>query len=380
MTETASPRFTRAQIDEIWRRQESRKVAWQEELRRRVAESSAPLSSDLRQHVVQLFNSDMRDIMRGHMGYQLAGKRDSYRTSLAIMRRSLRTLLDMIARFEAEALAEESKLFGPQGEERLGEIVLDIQKELFTCTNAAVSLVDHARRIAEKVSLPDYDSNRIKCFGTDGLHELVVSLRVLLHHLHVVDAGWKWAIDYRSGTKTASFVLDKEALVRVIAENKKGLTSAQRAGAKAYMAAQPSSIDLRQTFSDYATRVDRFNDWLTSELQCESIVTLRDYDGIIEEKVLRDRRMVYHALLGNWLNWKCPPDPHDHLERYLTADQLEAVYKLPRNSREQVDLVINYADREGVVDDHLRQKIYELFRRSEKLSPNAVPSEGQVNS
>lgn len=373
MTEAARPRLTRAEIDEMWRRQEARKAEWREELRRRVSESAAPLPPDLRQELVLLFNSDMRDILRSHKGYPLAGKRDSYRSSLAIMRRSLRSLLDMIARFEAEALAEDSDLMGPPGEERLGEIVLDIQKELFTCTNAAVSLVDHARRISEAISFPDYNRKRAECFGTDGLHEFVVSLRVLLHHLHVVDAGWKLTSDFESGTKTASFVLSKETLTRISDETDK-LTSK----AKAYLEAQPSSIDLRSMFADYGVRVDSFNDWLTSELQSESIVALRDYDSIIEEKVLRDRRMMYHAMLGNWLNWKRPPDPHNHLDRYLTADQLEAVYRLARNSREQVDLVISYADREGVVDDHLRERIYELFRRSEHPPEDEAGSAAQA--
>lgn len=369
MTEAARPRFTRAEIDEIWRRQEARKAERREELRKRVAESPAPLSPDLRQELILLFNCDMRDILRSHGGYPLAGKRDSYRSSLAIMRRSLRSLLDMISNFEAEVLAEESNLLGPLGEERLGEIVLDVQKELFTCTNAAVSLVDHARRISEAISVPDYNRTRLECFGTDGLHEFVVSLRVLLHHLHVVDTGWNLTADYRKGTKTASFVLSKETLTRISSETDK-LTSK----AKAYLAAQPSSIDLRNMFADYAVRADRFNDWLTSELQSERIVTLRDYDSIIEEKVLHDRRMMYHAMLGAWLNWRLPPDPHNHLSRYLSADQLEAVYRLSRNSRQQVDLVISYADREGVVDEHLRERIYELFRRSENYPDGDVVS------
>ncbi|MPR06167.1 hypothetical protein [Microvirga tunisiensis] len=358
------PELTRTQFNEIWHRQNAREAEQREQIRLRVAESPAPLPPDLRADLVRLFNSHMREIMRGHEGYRLARKRDSYLTSLAILRRSLRTLLEMISRFEAEALAQRTNLFGPAGEERLREIELDIQKELFTCTNAAVSLVDHARRVADKASIADYDAKRLECFGTDGLHELVVSLRILLHHLHVVDAGWNLTADYRNGTKTASFVLDKESLTRTISENKKGLTREQRAGANAYIAAQPSSIDLRGTFADYAARVDRFNDWLTSELQSESIVALHDYDSIIQEKVQRDRRMMYHALLGTWLNWERPPDPHDHLDRYLSAEQLEAVYKLPRNSREQVDLVISYVDREGVVDDRLREKIHELFQRS----------------
>lgn len=379
MTEAPRPRFTRAEINEIWRQQEARKAEWREELRRRVAESPAPLSPDLRQHIIQLFNSDMRDIMRGHEGYRLAGKRDSYRASLAIMRRSLRVLSDMISSFETEALAEETNLFDRTGAERLREIELDIQKELFTCTNAALSLVDFARGINEKLSLAEYNSRRAECFGADGLHEFVSSLRILLHHRHVIGAGWNLVSDYRDGTRTASFVLGKEALSRTIAENKKGLTSEQRTGAKNYIAAQPSSIDLRQTFADYGARVDCFNDWLTSKLESERIVALRDYDSIIEEKVLRDRRMSYHAFLGNWLNWKRPPDPHNHLERYLSADQLKAVYELPRNSREQVDLVISYADQEGIVDDHLRERIYELFRRSENPPEDEAASPGQAS-
>jgi hypothetical protein len=343
-------------------------VEQRKELRRRVAESSVPLPSDLRQHVIGLFNSDMRDIMRGHEGYWLAGKRDSYRTSLSILRRSIRTLLDMISSFEAEALAADSKLLGLLGTERLNVIVLDTQKELFTCTNAAVSLVDHARRIVKAVSLSGYDSKRLECFGVDGLHEFVVSLRLLLHHLHVVDASWNLKIDLLGGAKKASFVLDKETLLRIIAENKDGLSSTQRDRARTYIAAQPSAIDISETFADYSARLDKFNDWLISELQSESIVSLRDYDSIIQEKVLRDQRMMHRALLGNWLSWEHPPDPHNHLSNYLTAEQLEAIYKLPRNSREQVDLVISYADREGVVDEHLREEIYELFRRSESLS------------
>jgi hypothetical protein len=371
VTAAASSRLTDAQIDEIERRQKAREVEQLEELRRRVAESSIPLPSDLRQHVINLFSSYMRDIMRSHKGYRLAKKRDSYRISLDILRRSLRSLLDMISRFEAEALAEGSSLFSPIGADRLGEIELDIQKELFTCTNAAVSLVEFARPLSKRVSLPDYDAKRRECFGSDGLHDLVVSLRILLHHLHIVDASWNLTSDYRSGTKTASFVLDKEALGRILTDkkNKGKLTREQYAGATGYIATQPPSIDLRQIFSDYAARVDRFNSWLTSELDSESIVALRDYDSIIKEKVLTDRRTMYHALLGNWLNWQRPPDPHNHLNRYLTAEQLESVYKLPRNSREQVDLVISYADQEGVVDALLREKIYELFRRSESTPP-----------
>lgn len=361
MIDLVRPRFTRDEFDAIWQRQEADKAERREELRRLVAKSPAPLALDLRQALVRLFNLDARDILRSHKGYPLAKKRDSYCSSLAIMRGSLRSLLAMISNFEAEALARGSNLMDPLCAERLGEIVLDVQRELFNCTNAAVSLVDHSRRISEALSLQDYDRLRLEYFRNDGLHEFVVSLRVLLHHLHVVDVGWNMTADFRTGTKTASFVLSKDMLTRVGSESK-NMTSK----AKVYLARQRSSIDLRDMFADYSRRADLFHDWLSSELQSERIIALRDYDNIIREKMLFDTRMMYNAMLGNWLNCELPPDPHSHLSRFLSVDQLEAVYKLPRNSREQVSLVISYADREGAVDEYLQERIYELFRRSEK--------------
>lgn len=57
------------------------------------------------------------------------------------------------------------------------------------------------------------------------------------------------------------------------------------------------------------------------------------------------------GLMGNWLNWKQAPNPHNHLSKFLTPDQLEAVYNLPRNSKEQVDLVLGFMDDDQVVDE-----------------------------
>jgi hypothetical protein len=88
--------------------------------------------------------------------------------------------------------------------------------------------------------------------------------------------------------------------------------------------------------------------------------------------------MFWKAMKGNWLrNWKTPPDPHRDLPGYLTPAQLYEVYKLPRNSKQQVDLVIKYVDKENAIDEDLRGQAYELFARSPlpeteaKLPPNA---------
>lgn len=69
-------------------------------------------------------------------------------------------------------------------------------------------------------------------------------------------------------------------------------------------------------------------------------------------------------MMGNWLNWKVSPDPHNHLSRFFTSDQLEEVYRLPLNSQAQVDLAIAYMDEDNAIDDDLRKMAYALFERS----------------
>jgi hypothetical protein len=105
---------------------------------------------------------------------------------------------------------------------------------------------------------------------------------------------------------------------------------------------------------------------MKKELESPALVALRDYDDLLCRKVNADQLMFWKAMMGNWLLWKSPPDPHKHLPTYLTPEQLEEVYKLPRNSRAQVDLVIRYMDTHNAVDEALRQQAYELFERSPK--------------
>ncbi|PTM40510.1 hypothetical protein [Bosea sp. 124] len=251
------------------------------------------------------------------------------------------------------------------GEAQLHAIERRIQKELFTCTNAVVSLVEHARRVSKERPIADYNAQRLSCFGTDGLHEFVVALRVMLHHLHIVDAGWNLQTNVNKDGNTASFMIHKDAVLRIMHENEGSFTpKTAREAARSYIAAKPSTIDLRDVFQEYEARAHRFNNWFKQQLQSEKLADLRDYDRLIKEKVNFDQLTIYKAMMHHWLKWDTPPDPHRHLSRYLSADQLAEAYKLPRNSPEQVDLIIGYADRDNAIDEKLREQVYELFRRS----------------
>jgi hypothetical protein len=309
--------------------------------------------------------------MRDHPGFALAERRDSYLTSLGIMEQCLQDLLAAISCFQAAALAEDS-LFNRNDDAELCRLERSIQKELFACANAAASLVDHARRVDKCRTLPDYEAQRLACFGTDGLHDFVIALRVMLHHLHIVESGWDMTTSFSEGTKTATFMISKATVKRVIAASPKRFVRNTDAAMLAYVEAAPESIDLRAMFLDYRTRMSRFHEWMKNELASDSLIALRDYDRIIKAKVTSDNRMFWKAMMGNWLNWKTPPNPHNHLARFLSSEQLEHVYALPRNSKAQVDLVIHFIDKENAVDGALRQQAYELFERSPPANGHAL--------
>lgn len=353
--------MTREAMLALWDLQQQREAEARAQLRQTIAVSDVPLPEELANAVISCFITEMHDIMRSHPGHALAERRDSYRTSLTIMEQCFDDLLLAIDRFEEFALSD--AWYAPHHRKKAAEFELIVQKELFATANSAVSLVDHARRMIKQHPLSDYNAKRLEAFGSDGLHEFVTGLRVLLHHLHVVDAGWSIRGASKSNPSSATFMLDKSAL-QVLAETHRGGLGAQYEPMKAYVDKQKKKIDVRNVLLDYRARVAIFHAWMMNELTSDALVALRDYDALHKRKRHRDSRMNWNALLRNWLNWSAPPDPHSHLHRFLTPEEIADVYSLPRNSEEQIDRIIQYGDREGAVDDNIRALIHELFRRS----------------
>jgi hypothetical protein len=352
--------------EELWneldRQQRQRAAAARKKLCDDIAASEIPLPEELARSTERVFITEFRDVMRFHRGNALAEKRDSYKTSLSILRHCFDDLEAAINRFEAFALSEEWA--APNHRERATEFEAVIQKELFATANAALSLVDHTRRLIKLNPFPAYNARRAEAFGDDGLHEFVTGLRILLHHLHIVEAGWTISGGSRDRAPSATFMLDRAELQRLV-EGHRGGFGAQYKPMKAYVDAQQKKIDIRTVFTAYQSRAEQFHQWITAELQSDALVELRDYDALNLRKKKADKRMSWNALLGNWLrNWKVPPNPHNHLHRFLTADELAEVNALSRNSKEQADRVIAFMDPEGAADDHIREQVYELFRRA----------------
>ena len=116
----------------------------------------------------------------------------------------------------------------PNHRDRATQFEAVIQKELFATANAALSLVNHTRRLIKLNSLPAYNAKRGEAFGQDGLHEFVTGLRILLHHLHIVEAGWTISGGSRDRAPSATFMLDRAELQRLIEEHRDGFGAQHR--------------------------------------------------------------------------------------------------------------------------------------------------------
>ena len=298
----AMPTLSPEEWNNLSTQQRLREAEHRERLCDAVASTEPPLPADLVTAVIHLFDGDTRAIMRAHKGYILAERRASYFASLSIMELSCTDLLSAIDRFAAEALADGSALFQRNNRDALETFEQRIQKELFSATNAAASLVDHARRVQKILNLADYDSQVAAAFGTDGLHDFVIALRVLLHHLHIVEAGWNMTNSFSEGTKTATFMVHKDAVERAIAQSSGGFGREKLRGNSAYQRCvqrAADTIDLKITFSA-RRRMRLFHAWLKQQLDADSLIAVRDYDRVMLEKKRLSTRMFWNMLLGNY--------------------------------------------------------------------------------
>lgn len=362
MSDSKLSRLSEEQYFELVRMDNARKEKEFEDIKKSVAESDVTLSDELFERLLRLFPTKVVSVMRGHAGFVLAERREHFFTSLSIMYRCLDDLDAALVSFGEQATEHHADIMLPKNKQKLEAIELQIQKELFATANATASLVDHVRRLQKKFEFPEFRSQLQICFQADGLHELIIGLRVLLHHLHIVEAGWSITSDFTTGTKSAGFKIDREELERAI-DQSGGFGAEQLRLMRLFVQSCPEQIDLRELFSSYRQRLEKFYGWLRHQVDTSLSEALKDYDRCISEKDRRSTRMTYNALVGNFLNWEKAPDLHKHIPDYLTDEQLREVYALPRNSPEQIDLIIQYIDTLGAVDESLRNRIHQLFQK-----------------
>lgn len=330
-------------------------------IRSAVAESPIPIPQELLERLALLNPSEVHEALREHPGRVLWERNKSYRISYEVFNRSFSDLISAIEHFEADA--QDGSLFERMRHPELRTHEQIIQKELFSATNAAHSLVDHSSyRLQKLAKVPNYTPQLQDKFGNDGLHDFVISLRTLLHHLHVIKPGYQWERRFeKDAVAKVGFMLDQPGLLQVAQEI---YDPPRFKKIEKYLKDSPKKIDLKVVFLDYRERVAAFHSWFSQALEIHAFDAVRDYDRCVMENRRLATRTWWNAMLGNWLNWKVPPNPYDHLAKYLSPAQMKQVYNLPMRSTEQVNKVIEFVDVDGACDDHIRKQAYELFQRA----------------
>lgn len=344
----------------VTKQMDERRIREREKVRGELKAAGAPVPAEIVAKLAQLRPADVRDVLLDHVGFETWDRYESYKSSLRVFERAVSDLIQTIGDFE---VAAQSDILSRHQSGRLDDIEQAIQKELFATVSAAHSLVDHSRRLQQLVSVPSYETKRNESFGEDGLHELVIGIRTLLHHLRIIRTGWRLETGFDSGSTKASFTLDLDQ-VRFAVE-RSSFSSIALARILAYIdCLLPGPLDLKPVFQEYHRRASVFHGWYGEELASPKLIALRDCELCLLENKKFGARTWWRAMLGNWLNWKNPPNPYDHLSRFLTVEELEEVYRLPMQSEEQVDKVIEYFDRDRACDAGLRKMAYQLFSRA----------------
>jgi hypothetical protein len=264
------------------------------------------------------------------------------------------------------SLARTTRLVGWAARQDLDSVQAIIQKEIFSVGNAAHSLKDHASYRLQKVAqLPEYDSQIKTHFETDGLHDFVISLRRIMHHIEVIQPSFIFAQRAEGRDLETSVTLKKAGLQQTVSLLAASGSDVINDSGKNYLDNTSGEIDLRCVYVEYAKRASAFHTWLQSELDDRPSAELADIRRCFRANRIATSQTSWNLFLGNWLrNWKKPPNPYDHLHRFLSPDQLHQVMSLPRKSKEQVDLIISLIDKEGACNEEIRELVYELFDKA----------------
>lgn len=179
----------------------------------------------------------------------------------------------LLARNYECLLAEINRLTGPEDIDyqamvnrwKLDFLLEEVVRQLHNFVTSANTLVDHSRRIYEKLYRParafaEYESEVKRRFVDDQQVQFLHGLRNMCLHYRLPSVGtrtaWERDESKGGGILTITFELEKKDLEAF---------SNWNAAAKEYLATQPERIDLRKVIEEYFHRVMAFHSWMQEQ-------------------------------------------------------------------------------------------------------------------
>lgn len=344
---------------------EAQRSLKRESIRDSLKGAGVPIPQRIVDELALLNPHDALDVLGDHPGFKIWRRLKSYKTAFAVFNQSGLDLFDAIDTL-AKRMRDEDLLIKPN-RHKLEEGKLRIYKELFAFGNAAHSLKDHASyRLQDVASVANFKSKLAEHFDNDGLHDFVIALRTITHHVDVVEPRSHIIGRSNREPEKISFRFNRAEIHAVVesAKAESGNYKINMAG-RDYLDNSPDTIDVRSTYNDYFQRAHAFHDWFQRELEIRPPEELRDFERCLKANRDNGIRTSWRIMLGSWVqNRETPPDPYQHLHKFLTPDQLEEIEGLPRKSNQQIDKVIEYIDEDDASDDEIRGLVFELFHRA----------------
>ncbi|MDO8843834.1 hypothetical protein [Methylicorpusculum sp.] len=230
------------------------------------------------------------------------------------------------------------------------KIEVTIQRGIISSSMCAMALVDHSREFNKKYPVNGYEDQIRKNFQANEVHKFVHGLRRFLSHIKFTKANWN-IFHSETNIRNVVFILSKDDLMQF---------NDWSSLAKSYIQSQEDGVDVESLFNEYSNQVKKFHNWLWAALfngYGEKITQHLNYLKIIEGFSLESN---WNLLLQQVLPQQ-KIDPYQHLDKYLTDEQLEDIYSFPFRSQQQVDRIIQLIDTHQICTGLMRSKVYDAF-------------------
>jgi ribosomal protein S17 len=121
------------------------------------------------------------------------------------------------------------------------------------------------------------------------------------------------------------------------------------------------TIDLRKTIDAYNQKLNKYSRFISNVLAVNVTTAERDYFDIVDE-CSRLAKRQWFKIVAQILKGK---NPYDYLHYTFQDYEVRQIMRLPRNSRQQIDLIISLKSAEVECDEELRRSLYHLFQVSD---------------
>lgn len=234
-----------------------------------------------------------------------------------------------------------------------GDVSRQATKEVYTYSVAAESLVQsyrHLVSVAPKVEA-NYEALKKEVFGIDGIFAFIKELRVANCHVGVVTANPHYEVSFGQEKKVVSGIaFDRTEFLGIKDLNKK---------VQAFVT-NLDDLQIVDLINRHFKLAKKFFELVPHRTGILTSVEFRDYEKI------RLANKIYSSVVSLQLvlpqsNSKTL-NPYEYLDKYFSKAEIDNIYWFKNHSKAQVDYMINLRDPIGLVDTHLRSRLYELFQ------------------